>query len=518
MPDNLEFLVDITLRGDVQRVAFFGIVTPDGYYRPELLSVHGIENRIGVLPGSVRPQQFALTLDDSARRWSEIKFEGPLIGGQVEVVWGDPSIGHADFDRIAGGKITSWSRGEATMQLKVEDDASAVLDSPFPWRADPTLFPSQPAQEEASLVPVVYGEVDSGTGAVPCVRIANRQWACCLGEGRIDEVLFVTAEGAVTTVSNYTASQADYGGDQMTIITTTSDPAQADLRWNGRGIDETNPAEQWQDLLGKVGVDTDSASFTDAAAAMTDRGINGAIVVTGVRETMRTVAKNVGISFNLETFVSRSGALGCAAVVPDEDPPNPVEIGEGDTVGGSWRMGHPGKFLTGAAVEYAPDFFAENRAYRAAFTLNDSEQLLFQQRPSVETLQFPYQRDSTSANRVAEDRLFFGREQRVLVELDVRPGLLRSLTVGHGAELTHSLGLGSGGFNALTMRAVGVGIDVDRTRLSGKLRLVDTGFFIFPVSRAFDDVLPDWRLPRMRSTVREIPIHRMQRRFTPSVG
>ena len=181
-------------------------------------------------------------------------------------------------------------------------------------------------------------------------------------------------------------------------------------------------------------------------------------------------------------------------------------------------MGHPGKFLTGAAYEFAPDFFAENRTYRNDGTFRDSEQLLFSGRNSIDSLQFPYQRQASSAEKVAQDRIFFGREQRVLVQLAVRPGLLRNLTVGHGAELTHSLGLGAGGFNALTMRAVGVGIDVDRTRLSGKLRLVDTGFFIFPVSRAFDDVLPDWRLPRMRSTIADVPLHRMQRRFTPSVG
>ena len=183
MPDNLEFLVDITLRGDVHRLAFFGITTPDGYYRPELLALRGIENRIGVLPGSIRPQSFTLSLDDSSRRWSEIKFEMPVIGGQVDVRWGDPDVGYSDFEPIASGKITGWSRGEATMEFSVEDDSSAVLDSPFPWRADSSLFPNQPAGTEAQLVPVVYGEVDSDTGAVPCVRIANRQWACCLGEG-----------------------------------------------------------------------------------------------------------------------------------------------------------------------------------------------------------------------------------------------------------------------------------------------------------------------------------------------
>ena len=170
---GLEFLVEITIGSTTQRIAFFGINTPSGHHLAELLSISGMENRIGVIPGSIRPQQVTLKIDDSSRRWSILKASNAFIGAAVEIKWGDPSVGISDFERIAGGRVSGWSRGKVTLDLQVEGDSAAALDSPFPWIADKTTYPNIPGEPEPALVPIAYGDFDSSGGTVPAVLVGN---------------------------------------------------------------------------------------------------------------------------------------------------------------------------------------------------------------------------------------------------------------------------------------------------------------------------------------------------------
>ena len=513
----LEFLVDVTLRGETQRVAFYGIATPDGYYAAELLELTGIENRVPVIPGAVRPQSFTVALNDGTRRWSELKHRLPFIGGTVEVKWGDLAQGFSDFETLASGRIVNWSRGEAAINLEVEDDSAAVLDAPFPWRAEASLFPNLPEQD-AALVPICYNELDVTGGAMPCVQVDALRYACTIGTGRIDEVGYVERMGgAYTTVSGFTTSQITAGDFQVTVIDFNSSPTDEPLRWNGRGIDINNPAEQWKDLLEKLDVETHDASFTEAADELDTRGISGAIAVTGLRQTLRSVARDLSRSCNLQTFVARDGSIGCDSAVPDPRPSNPIELLEADTVGESFQMRHPGTFLTGAAYQYGPQH-GESARYLAQSLFRDMEERAIQGgRDALDNVQMPFQQQAASALAVIQDRIFFGQETRLLVSVDVRPEKLRQIPIGAAVELTHSLGIGDGGFRARPMRALGSGIEVTREELKGTLRLVTTDFVILPVTKAGFEFLANERLPRMRSTRGEFPIHRAQRRFDPSL-
>ena len=377
-------------------------------------------------------------------------------------------------------------------------------------------LPRHPEQDIA-LVPIAYGTLDDDGGAVACVQIAPLKYACSLGTATVSAVYYIDpADMSVHAVSGYTAAQEMFGDYEITTITFTSSPTEFPLRWSGSGIDVGNPAEQWKDLIERAGVGTDDDSFALAATAMDTRGINGAIVIAAVNETLRTAARDVGRSFNLQTFISRSGALGCTAAVPDTNPSSPVQVTESDTIASSWLMQHPGAYLTACTYEYSPRF-GPARAYRAEGTFSDSGQLLRQSKRSSERIQMPYQRNAASASTVASDRIFFAREERVQVSLNVRPHIIRSLRIGSAVELTHSLGIGSGGFESVPMRAIGIGVEVNRERLTGRLMVVDTDFTVAPVTKEFFDYLPHARLPRMRSSAADFPLHRPQRRFDPSL-
>ena len=720
---GLEFLVEITIGGTVERIAFFGISTPNGHYLSELISITGIENRIGVIPGSMRPQQLTLKIDDSSRRWSELKAANAFIGAAVEIKWGDPSVGISDFERIAGGRVSGWSRGKVTLDLQVEGDSAAQLDSPFPWIADQTAYPNIPEGRQPALVPIAYGDLDTPGGTVPAVRIGNLLASVPLelyivhdnplltpgdlwrinpldpddqtgnyglvgalppamhtpqglafdGDGELlcieggmlwrintddpddetgiyglignlpsgagtgsglaisqagevylvnrsggqtslwrinpddpddetgdfgrvgflpnvlprglafhpDGDLFLLASAAVLyevdiadppnstevgTIQSmvllpavafdpngigYAAAtgtplglirfniedpsdvSGDFGvvGDLPAGITSplgmafsgphtnewiasigTATPASAwytdrssgepveldmtdvenktyngtdlttfrlggdpgvEVRWNGQGIDLESPSDQWKDLLEKLDIETDDDSFAAAKTALSDQGVSGNIIVSGLRETLRSVSRDIGRSFGMESYIARSGSVGVSVAVPEVTPASPVSIVEADVLAGSLSMRHPGYYLTGATYQFSPQFGHNQRTYLEQNTIRDSAELAAQGRESLETLLLPYLRDSDIAKIVINARLFFAQEGRILTQVSISPDKIRTLTIGSVIELTHSLGIGTNGWDEQLMRVVGFGIEVDRTRLAGRLQLVN---------------------------------------------
>ena len=726
---GLEFLVEVTIGGTVERIAFFGISTPNGHYLSELISITGIENRIGVIPGSMRPQQLTLKIDDSSRRWSELKAANAFIGAAVEIKWGDPSVGISDFERIAGGRVSGWSRGKVTVDLQVEGDSAAQLDSPFPWIADQTEYPNIPDGRQPALVPIAYGDFDTDGGTVPAVRIGNllattpvelylvdnsgnELWRInpsdpddtsgdfgevgdlpatlttpdalafdengdllCLdssgdelwrinldtpsdetgdyglvgdlpsgltqpngiavspagdvyvvnvGSGSVSElwkinpadptddtgdfgevgrlpVLAGNARGlsfnpagelylitigtlwlvnpddpgdetgdygqigllpAVVTTAyalafdpsgnayvtsvgsgggqlvrinpeNPTDTSGDFGlvgsfqsgllqpygmafsgphtnewiasigtatpasawytdrstgepleldmtnvenktynGTALTTFRLGSDPG-VEVRWNGQGIDLDSPSDQWKDLLEKLDIDTDDDSFAAAKTALSDQGVSGNIIVSGLRETLRSVSRDIGRSFGMESYIARSGSVGVSVAVPEVTPASPVSIVEADVLAGSLSMRHPGYYLTGATYQFSPQFGHNQRTYLEQNTIRDAAELTAQGRESLETLLLPYLRDSDIAEIVINARLFFAQEGRILTQVSISPDKIRTLTIGSVIELTHSLGIGANGWDEQLMRVVGFGIEVDRTRLAGRLQLVN---------------------------------------------
>ena len=724
---GLEFLVEITIGGTVERIAFFGISTPNGHYLSELISITGIENRIGVIPGSMRPQQLTLKIDDSSRRWSELKAANAFIGAAVEIKWGDPSVGISDFERIAGGRVSGWSRGKVTVDLQVEGDSAAQLDSPFPWIADQTEYPNIPDGRQPALAPIAYGDFDTPGGTVPAVRIGNllatiptelyvldntgdELWrinpsdpddvtgdfglvgdlpaglttpagAAFDGNGDLivydsggreiwrintddpsdetgiyglvgippngfegiaispngdlygikagssgtedlwrvnladpaDEtgvyglvgstplvsgaprglgfnpdgdlymvtsarvifrinpddpsdisgdfgqigtlpsdatapyalafdpdgnaytsrdsgsteslILFniddpsdetgdfglvgdfpmslsqpfgmafsgphtnewIASIGTATPLSAWytdrstgepieldmnTVENKTYNGTALTTFRLGSDP-RVEVRWNGQGIDLDSPSDQWKDLLEKLDIDTDDDSFAAAKTALTDQGVSGNIIVSGLRETLRSVSRDIGRSFGMESYIARSGSVGVSVAVPEVTPASPVSIVEADVLAGSLSMRHPGYYLTGATYQFSPQFGHNQRTYLEQNTIRDSAELTAQGRESLETLLLPYLRDSDIAEIVINARLFFAQEGRILTQVSISPDKIRTLTIGSVIELTHSLGIGTNGWDEQLMRVVGFGIEVDRTRLAGRLQLVN---------------------------------------------
>ena len=720
---GLEFLVEVTIGGTVERIAFFGISTPNGHYLSELISITGIENRIGVIPGSMRPQQLTLKIDDSSRRWSELKAANAFIGARVEIKWGDPSVGISDFERIAGGRVSGWSRGKVTVDLQVEGDSAAQLDSPFPWIADQTEYPNIPDGRQPALAPIAYGDFDTNGGTVPAVRIGNllasvpielyvtdnngdelyrvnaddpddetgdfgmvgdlptgltspsgaafdengdllctdsfRLWRIntadpddetgiyglvgryASGIGSV-EAIAVSAGGDIYILNNddlwlinpsdpddesgdfgmvgtlpsafnvprgmafspsgelyavnstidifkintddpsdesgdfglvgslpsyasfpyalafdpngvaYTTQKGSgniqlvrinienpsdesgdfgivgdfpmqlqdpfgmafsgphtnewiasigtatpssawytdratgepvelemdtienktYNGTDLTTFRLGSDPG-VEVRWNGQGIDLDSPADQWKDLLEKLDIETDDDSFAAAKTALTDQGVSGNIIVSGLRETLRSVSRDIGRSFGMESYIARSGSVGVSVAVPEVTPASPVSIVEADVLAGSLSMRHPGYYLTGATYQFSPQFGHNQRTYLEQNTIRDSAELTAQGRESLETLLLPYLRDSDIAEIVINARLFFAQEGRILTGISISPDKIRTLTIGSVIELTHSLGIGTNGWDEQLMRVVGFGIEVDRTRLAGRLQLVN---------------------------------------------
>ena len=263
-----------------------------------------------------------------------------------------------------------------------------------------------------------------------------------------------------------------YNGTDLTSFRLDRNPG-VEVRWNGQGIDLDSPADQWKDLLEKLDIDVDDDSFAAAKTALSGQSVSGNIVVSSLRETLRSVSRDIGRSFGMESYIARSGAVGVSVAVPAVTPVSPVSITEADVLAGSMSMQHPGYYLTGINYQFAPQFGSSGRTYLEQNTVRDAAELLVQGRESLETLQMPYQRDSASAEIVVNARLFFASEERVLTKLAVSADVVRTLTIGSVIRLTHSLGIGTDGWDAQAMRIVSFGIEVDRTRLAGRLQLID---------------------------------------------
>ena len=166
-----------------------------------------------------------------------------------------------------------------------------------------------------------------------------------------------------------------YNGTDLTSFRLDKDP-RVEVRWNGQGIDLDSPVDQWKDLLEKLDIDVDDDSFAAAKTALTAQAVSGNIVVSTLRETLRSVSRDVGRSFGLESYVSRSGAVGVSLAVPAVTPVSPVSITEADVLAGSMSMGHPGYYLTGSNYQFAPQFGSSGRTYLEQNTVRDAAELL----------------------------------------------------------------------------------------------------------------------------------------------
>jgi hypothetical protein len=97
-----------------------------------------------------------------------------------------------------------------------------------------------------------------------------------------------------------------------------------------------------------------------------------------------------------------------------------------------------------------------------------------------------YIRSARDASAIVNDRFFFMREQRVVVEILVDPELIRTIDLGDDILLTHFAGMGDLGFDKEVFRCVGRGFTFEGNNLIGRLRLVDLTDAVFALTKLYE--------------------------------
>ena len=500
---NLEVLVEIDFRDGTEYCAVTGIAAPERYYAGRLLSISGLNREVGATRGEFRSSEFTIELDDADSHFSARKAAVPFLAVPVRVLWGDIDEGFSDFEPLATGRIARWSKQGDRFSIGVQGVGLSLLDALFPFVTDAETFPAIPEGADVRPVPIVYGTVEADGGALPAYLVDPDSNRYVLGLGELHEVAAVFANGEEADSADYSTSAETIQGETYTVADFDSDQGDAAITWNGNGIEDenaeniTNPARQWEALLALRGIPADAALFAAAADQLDSRAIHGALAVTDIRETLRTVAEKLARSANLYTFVTPAGQVGCFVPTPGGSTDTAAHVTEQQVLDDGLALQHPGVTHTEIIYRYAPRY--TDGAMQASGRFRSGEQEVLQRFPTALQTDFPYIRAAGPAANVAADRLFFAREERVQARMEVDPALVRQLTLGDTITVRHFRGLGADGFAGWPMQVTGLGVAVGNEGMTGSVTAVDVLSALYPFSTEFLRYLPA-RWPRSWTT------------------
>ncbi len=491
---RLEALVEIDFDSGKRRYATTGISSGDKYWEPRLVSIGDINRQISVLPENFRASDFTVTLADSDQAISKLKNEEPFRRRKVEVLLGEMDQGESDFEVVAAGVIESWSSKDGKFTVRVTDESIDWLDEVVAgFTTDTETFEFLPNTTGLHLVPILIGDASATGGALPAYLIdaatgqAGRYRYVC-AHGDIKSIDKVYKYGTALASSAYTVRTAYYRSQLFKVLDFTTDqrntarPDEIEITWDGKGWTDTgassgnsltNPADQFEAFLKSQSVGVDSSSFTAAATSFSNRSITGALILVDLNETLRQVIRQVAKSYNLTAYTHPSGNLAVTAAGEFRTvPSNPVELDAALNIGrGGFSIKSSQKLATEMFYRYSYNGVRQEYDNSATYRDEFEEVMIGEQVRLNEDL--PYIRHISSATAILEDKLFFLRERRAIINIGVDPDVARDVEVGDIIRVSHFAGLGESGYEKELMRVIGVGISFRRGNYVGKITCVD---------------------------------------------
>lgn len=509
---GLILLARIKLDAGDRLVSLTGIATATKFYGPRLVSVDDISREISVQPGEFRAAEITLTLDNTDDFFSDIRTAEPLIGRTVEVLLFDAAIGESDATVIAAGEISSWSGTSKMFTINAQDLSLNRLDQVIDDRIDTTNFPDVPDETSRELVPLVIGLVSSegtgqsNTGALPAYLVdpaiaqSKYQYVACQRE--VKDIPNVYVYGVVT-VSGFTIQTRTLGGKTYTTIEFAADQRDSarsnelEITCDVDGITDdgtssgnriSNPARIWEEVLlqnGFVAGDIDAAKFTTAAAAYAGRSVTGGFASIDTDETLRDIAEKMALSFNMTTIATRAGKLGISVPEPGAvTPSSPVSIDESEIVRDSFSMAGPDELASAIDYRFAKNWHLDE--FDLSGAVEDAGLAANLNRDVRVTAELDYVRHVSAAAAIANDKLFFLSDQRVLVEARADVTLLRSVDVGDTVTFKHFSGIP---FSPEHHRVLGAGLSFDGPAMLLALSLIDYSQTVLTGTKLFRDLV-----------------------------
>ncbi|MDA2936842.1 hypothetical protein MYX75_01080 [Acidobacteria bacterium AH-259-A15] len=510
---SLELVVEIALDTGTERVAFLPFYGAAKFYSPRLISIDGTRREISLVPGDFRAADFSLELDNTDNYWSNLKNTTPFKNRVVKVRIGDSTAGEADFTVVAKGKIQSWG-GADIFTISCVDETLIRFDQTISGVITKNQFPDLPDSTPLELAPLVIGTVSSdglsNTGALPAYLIdpavSQAKYQYVAAQETMKSIDKVYKYGVVVG-SGFTVQQRTFGTDTFTTIEFDADqrdterPNELEITWDGKGLTDdgtpsgdniTNPAKAWKEVLLKNGwtaAELDTSEFDQAALILDVRGVTCGFAAIDKDETIRDISVKFAESFNMTTFVTLGGKI--AVTVPEPGvtaAANLVTIDEGNIARGSFVMEGPEEMASTLDYEFSRNWQADEFDERGDLT--DSAQTTKIGEDVRETAELWYVRNPSSASAVANDKLFFLREERVSLGLLLDPDLIKQIEIGDDVRVTHFAGLGLGGFSSQLFRVLAAGFEFDDQNILGSVRLVDLTEASFAFSKDWLKYVP----------------------------
>ena len=395
--------------------------------------------------------------------------------------------------------------------IKATDDPLELLDEVIQGaRLQSFVFPDLPESTDEELVPVLIGDVEFSTGAIPAylINAADHTYVAARGSVVVEAVFLY---GELLAANLYAVSVESYGGEDFTVIDFAADQRdsmrgrEVEITWNGQGWQSggdsiRNPTRQLEAFLEDQGFDLDSIAFDRVAAIQASRPVEGAIILFDSCQTLRSVLVDAASSYNLTIFYDSDGKL--SVTTPETvrtNPPIAAAITESDIERDSFSVSSVRQVASGARFQFSLNAvtrklekFGEIGNVTQENALGEKVELSYD---------LPYIRDGAYGSAVINDKLFFLQEDRVSAQMNLTdPGQLREINVGSVVHLTHYAGLGAEGYRSALFRTVSVGIDLTPESFSVRLKLVDVIERSESYGKLFENVFFD-RVPSTYTTL-----------------
>ena len=358
-------LVELHLDSGIKRFSQTGINSDSGFWEPRLDKIGSIEREISILPKDYRVSDVSIVLDDSDQAISILRDDEPFRRRLLVVKLGRTDRAEADFLTISTGRVTAWVSRQGKFQIKATDDPLELLDEVIRGaRFDASTFSNLPETTDEELVPVLIGDAESSTGAIPAYLVDATQHTYVAARGAVD-VQAVFLYGELLATNLYAVSVEPYGGEDFTLIDFTADQRdekrrrETEITWNGQGWQSggdsiRNPTRQMEAFLEDQGFTLDGAAFDRVAVIQAGRPIEGAIILTNTGTTLRRFLVDAARSYNLTIFYDAEGRL--SVTTPETvraNPPIAANLTESDIERGSFSVGSVREVASGARFQFA---------------------------------------------------------------------------------------------------------------------------------------------------------------------
>ena len=483
-----------------ERYSLEGASGKTTHYDARVLEFGNLSREIPIIPGDFRSASTTVVLDNTDNHFSKLRGSTTFYNTTVRLLLGDLKSGEADFTELFAGVVRRWGFRENEFELEVVDNRLVRLDTEIGIRIDTSTFGDLPNTTRREIVPFVIGTVSSvgftATGAIPAYLVDP-----AVGQAKYRYVASTFAlkfiskvyKYGVEVVSGFAVSQVIIGSQEYTVIDFDADQRDTtrsedhEVTYDAIGITDdglpsgnaiTNPSDQLKEFLlkhGFVSGDLDLTSFTTCQTEFNTRNYIGGVAVTGDRQTIREVLLRFCDSFNIYFYTSRDGKLGISC--PTDAPASTaglVELRHDVDIGRrSLQISNADKLATAIRTATAPNF-SQSRFGSLGEVRDIVEELKIGVKLE-DRVSMWYTRDATTSAGVAEQRLFFMREERQLITLEARLSVYKTIDIGQNILLTHFEGVATDqkGYDKAVMRVLGVGLRIRPLEITVSLRMVD---------------------------------------------